>query len=45
VASVKASVDTSIEEQVREKVESKAAYARFTDLAAPLFVSPNKNLS
>ena len=44
VGAVSGSVDTSFEEQVREKLKSKAAYARYTDLAAPVFVSPNARL-
>lgn len=41
ITSVSGSVDTSFEEKMRKKVESKAAYARFSDLAAPVFVAPN----
>ena len=44
VGAVSGAVDTSFEEQVREKLKSKAAYARYTDLAAPVFVSPNARL-
>ena len=41
IGSGSASVDTSFEEKMRKKVESKAAYARFSDLASPVFVIPN----
>ncbi|TQV73957.1 hypothetical protein FLL45_13930 [Aliikangiella marina] len=44
VGKVSAAYDTSFEEKLRSKLNSKSAYARYSDMAAPTFIDPSKNL-